>query len=843
MTWKIHYSVPFASRHGRSYIVNVYEWDYAGDVVTLTGASEPFVTQEDDSNDIFTPIRTQTGYLRIIDTTGGTLLEEMMPKNNTEKPIRLLCGQEVCWQGFLSAQAYSQPWDNHKNQIDFQVNSLLATLEYITVPTTYTGETSALSRLLPEAIKTLSRGDSSALSADHYIIHDLVNSSKMLEDCWLDFSAFVDKEEVTNEGSTVKVRVGDTYKECLEGVCALYGVSLRECGNRIYYSRYDEGSAVLRYHLIGQSIGGGLGTGDMLDTISFQSAQNSTSYIQGAKVVKVSLSLPSQDSSFGIPSVETNDDEPSIIKLVCGNLLYVQQHAAVNTDELKYAYHLYNWRSLAYAEDTSADAFYSKTIVNGYVADPYSNLSKSNDLVTGGMPVRFYHQQDNTDIVTLVDGVYFNAQYQNVGSNMGTPVYSPASLDNVKTRPILTFNSVNAVSMKNGYIRVNFSLLNIFKGRNNVIGTLMTYDTYTDGECSYVYNLLNSTQSTYNVGMKLTVALMAAGKYWDAQDEGWSTDEKTFELEYKDGAVVSNYDKSMQLESTDGFFVPISGVSSPITFIVYDRCVAQDIMYESSCYSHIIYSLEVEYLEIKNVTVGENTSNIYRRELTDGFSDTKEISLTIGTKNNNEELPVFVKNAIHEDISRLDYLNVGGNREERPEVRLLNRMANYYGQVRRTLTATIRDGLDLMLSRYKYAGRLFFGIDSQHNWRDDTQEVKFIEAQEATDAAEQATVDVTCTITIPSIDSVFITEVTFTGSRQDISEHFDETMFNVCDWTFLWSNTDVNHTFAVDEIISVSFSSAELGCDGVAASAKCVSSVLYDEAESLYMFKFEKYAS
>ena len=38
---------------------------------TLTGAAEPFVTQEADDADMFLPIRTQTGYIRIGGFTEG----------------------------------------------------------------------------------------------------------------------------------------------------------------------------------------------------------------------------------------------------------------------------------------------------------------------------------------------------------------------------------------------------------------------------------------------------------------------------------------------------------------------------------------------------------------------------------------------------------------------------------------------------------------------------------------------------------------------------------------------------------------------------------------------------
>ena len=72
MAWNKRYRVPFQSFTGTQYMVYIYE-QTAGELMTLTGSDNPFETQEDQSDDIFTPIRSQTGYLRVIDETGGNL--------------------------------------------------------------------------------------------------------------------------------------------------------------------------------------------------------------------------------------------------------------------------------------------------------------------------------------------------------------------------------------------------------------------------------------------------------------------------------------------------------------------------------------------------------------------------------------------------------------------------------------------------------------------------------------------------------------------------------------------------------------------------------------------------
>ena len=78
-------------------MIYIWEQNYSGSITTLTGAAEPFVTQEDSSDDIFTPVRGQTGTLRVIDeTNNSSLLETLIPQNNTQKLITLVSGT---WSG------------------------------------------------------------------------------------------------------------------------------------------------------------------------------------------------------------------------------------------------------------------------------------------------------------------------------------------------------------------------------------------------------------------------------------------------------------------------------------------------------------------------------------------------------------------------------------------------------------------------------------------------------------------------------------------------------------------------------------------------------------------------
>jgi hypothetical protein len=115
-----NYSIQFKSlRAGTTYTLNIYGG--TGAAIPLKGGAQPFVTQEDDSEDMFTPVRTQSGYLRMVDNgvgAGSHVLVDgwwktLVPATDTSRPVTLTGVDNngnnlgVLWQGFVQAQTFS----------------------------------------------------------------------------------------------------------------------------------------------------------------------------------------------------------------------------------------------------------------------------------------------------------------------------------------------------------------------------------------------------------------------------------------------------------------------------------------------------------------------------------------------------------------------------------------------------------------------------------------------------------------------------------------------------------------------------------------------------------------
>ena len=82
-------------------------------VTTMTPAAQPFVTEIDDDNDMFTPIRYQTGTIGIVGTLAQ--MDQLVGDYPFERPVTLKASKNgtslgVMWKGYVQSATYSQSW-------------------------------------------------------------------------------------------------------------------------------------------------------------------------------------------------------------------------------------------------------------------------------------------------------------------------------------------------------------------------------------------------------------------------------------------------------------------------------------------------------------------------------------------------------------------------------------------------------------------------------------------------------------------------------------------------------------------------------------------------------------
>lgn len=131
----IHWKIPFKSlRDKTDYCVNIYDADFSGTAVVLKGGAQPFTTKEDDNDDLFAPLRTQSGYIRIVDdgfaADGVTAFDwrDIIPQTDTDRPVTLTAGNTIVWQGYMQAQNFGSKIFGNPQEREYPVHCALSVM-------------------------------------------------------------------------------------------------------------------------------------------------------------------------------------------------------------------------------------------------------------------------------------------------------------------------------------------------------------------------------------------------------------------------------------------------------------------------------------------------------------------------------------------------------------------------------------------------------------------------------------------------------------------------------------------------------------------------------------------
>ena len=228
-----NYSITFKSlRAGTTYTVNI--GGSSGSAIPLKGCAEPFNTQEDDSDDPFAPIRTQSGYIRIFDdglaADGVTPFDwrDLLPMTDTDRPVTLTDdGGHIVWQGFMQAQNFVGVLYGNPQEREFPVQCALTVTECQDIDVT-NHELRNFAYLLNAIISGIP-----VISITQIVVQGGSDARQWLLKL-VDWQNFID---VDADGSII---ARYNHYQCLEDICRFWGWTARTFGQTLYLMRADD---------------------------------------------------------------------------------------------------------------------------------------------------------------------------------------------------------------------------------------------------------------------------------------------------------------------------------------------------------------------------------------------------------------------------------------------------------------------------------------------------------------------------------------------------------------------------------------------------------------------------
>ena len=124
----LRYRIPFKDCKNTSYEVRIYRNGYTGEVKELTGAPSCFVVSGTDEDFMYTPIRTSTATISVLDSD---LLLDLYSINNQYAPVKFYKDGVLEWTGYIKPEQFTQPYVPTAQNVSVECVSALATLEHI----------------------------------------------------------------------------------------------------------------------------------------------------------------------------------------------------------------------------------------------------------------------------------------------------------------------------------------------------------------------------------------------------------------------------------------------------------------------------------------------------------------------------------------------------------------------------------------------------------------------------------------------------------------------------------------------------------------------------------------
>ena len=241
-----NYKIQFVSlRAGTTYVLEI--GGGSGTAVQLSGASDTFVTEEDRNEDMFQPIRTQSGSFRILDnmcdydgtiidaTLGADWWKDLLPAKDSDRPVRLIHTEGnttvVDWQGFMQSQTFSGALYGGVQEREFPVTCPLTILAGEDV--NFNRGLANFACVLKDICDTIDTKSGSMVHIDTIMVQGGADAQ-----AWL--MTKIDWQNFAQEDANGVTRAKYSLYDVLEDTCRFWGWTSRTEGTTLYLTAADD---------------------------------------------------------------------------------------------------------------------------------------------------------------------------------------------------------------------------------------------------------------------------------------------------------------------------------------------------------------------------------------------------------------------------------------------------------------------------------------------------------------------------------------------------------------------------------------------------------------------------
>ncbi len=621
-----YYYIGFQSRTGKNYELRIVD-DSLNANTALVGSVEVFTTDEDTDEDVFLPVRCQTGYVRFVDTDDGQW-RTIMPQYSAEKRVILLDGSNnVVWQGWLQARSYGGGYKTVP-----QVRSLAVECD-LSVLRCYDVSPSA------GQVENFAYALHYILGKCNYWNYLYFQGTDVIY--WLQrrfsWSVFTELDNNGNEEASYDCL------QALEEICKFFGWSARTDGQDLYFCSADDsvvagsGWSRLEYDDLDTI---GAGTSVTPTTVSWVNDELPTLCdIQSEELLQLGCRQATVVARTGYTNVLSVVDFSTIEEMYRAHAVSVDEYGSSPK-----TYHYELWSNLADWSPPYNPYTYQlggvKCILEYVTAGSYGEFIVEDWFK--GDPSGKHNYDWNTHLHVAGD-------WQPGTWQQGDPEY------------LARFELGRVFPLSNGMFTVNAD----------------TFDWILDGN-NYVQ---------YNRYGYLICRLKVGDKYWDGsawQTISGSTPVTTFNIYFgpEDHTDAAGTGKIQDTRVLNGNYMPYTGCGIPVGSTVGGRIVFEIAgVYNVNSGQPRVYinNLQFGFVRQKSAALlSRDDSNRYTSTNGKKFEKRVNVETIFASNDNNDYGESIILNANGTYCSDLPYTDSGGNTTyEHPEQWLADRIAEY----------------------------------------------------------------------------------------------------------------------------------------------------------------------